>query len=494
MATLKNYNEFSDWDILDSFYKYKVKGFNIKIDKTFERSFCRCGNVEGSFMDKCPKCGNISFINFNNDKINILGNPTVYFENMETITSRLDFESSKIPGNNESSIYRSDLDLVLPNKRNIQIKVHKDTFARYKDKTLVEFDLSKIHKIYGKTYIDEIKNFSNGEESFQSFIDYIKDYESSYKDNMDLVLKNIETSKFINDFNETPVIENDVLLAVLLAQKDFFGGGFNSMFKKYEFIRNSLFFDLFFMKLLKLRLFSVYHYSFDIQNKLDYFYRTTINKIIKLDKRIDENTKKILTLLNISCKKNKSLYVAFEYPFNSLFNRNYFSNEEKHNIFDYFNLLESFSSTCPEYLNISTLTSHYVENGMMEWQESYNILEHLIDDVEKFDIPPEIEFFEYFIKENVTNLNENFYNSFIDRIDEMKSLKIPIKPENFKIKSYNFYKNQKSLADIYRLPKDKVSMFIDMFEVNPLKSMNFIANRRKLTKKEIDKFIDDITK
>ena len=76
----------------------------------------------------------------------------------------------------------------------------------------------------------------------------------------------------------------------------------------------------------------------------------------------------------------------------------------------------------------------------------------------------------------------------------MLDKKIPIKEENFKTKTYNFLVNQACLAEIYKMPQGKVDLFLDMFEVNPLEALGLLSNRRKLTKKEQDKFLETMLK
>ena len=69
---------------------------------------------------------------------------------------------------------------------------------------------------------------------------------------------------------------------------------------------------------------------------------------------------------------------------------------------------------------------------------------------------------------------------------------IPLKENNFKLKTYNYYLNTFKLAEVYKIPEGKVNLFLDMFEKNPLEATSLIKNRRKLTDKEIEQFLKKI--
>ena len=76
----------------------------------------------------------------------------------------------------------------------------------------------------------------------------------------------------------------------------------------------------------------------------------------------------------------------------------------------------------------------------------------------------------------------------------MKDLGIPVKADNFKIKNYNWITTNKLMASEYKLPEQKVELFLDMFETNPLESLELISNRKKLTEKQIFALIDKMAK
>ena len=72
-------------------------------------------------------------------------------------------------------------------------------------------------------------------------------------------------------------------------------------------------------------------------------------------------------------------------------------------------------------------------------------------------------------------------------------MKIPITKENLKLKNMNYFLNKERLSSTYRIPEDKAECFVDLFEKDPLKAIELLENRRKMTKKQLDSFINEMT-
>ena len=101
---------------------------------------------------------------------------------------------------------------------------------------------------------------------------------------------------------------------------------------------------------------------------------------------------------------------------------------------------------------------------------------------------------EFYIKENISLKNqERIVLEFLKDVKTLKDLGIKVCEENLKVKNMNYYLNKFRLGETYKLPEDKIEYFIDWFETNPLKAVQLIENRRKVTKKQLDDFLNSMT-
>ena len=149
----------------------------------------------------------------------------------------------------------------------------------------------------------------------------------------------------------------------------------------------------------------------------------------------------------------------------------------------------SYRCTFPKYFD--TEWKYCKPETSYDWdKEKYKNRE----DFREFFDKKYLEFFPIFLKENVSSYKKDLIPLFIEKIKTMIDYKISIKEENFKVKTFNFLVNQACLGEKYRMPQGKVDLFLDMFEVNPLEAMKLLANRRKLTKKEQEEFLNTMLK
>ena len=211
--------------------------------------------------------------------------------------------------------------------------------------------------------------------------------------------------------------------------------------------------------------------------------------------------------------------------FQSFINNEYISyNDYKYgpnNIDSYFSKIEKQNTKKEDLL------SYYVSNGLLSFIEAIKIIDKIetIKNEEldmknfnndfKFYKPQKpswydgmitkdrtsfrefmkieyLDFLDIYLKENLIVKKELIIEEFIEQIYNMITYNIPIKEENFKLKNYNFYLNLANMSDIYKLPKERVNLFLDMFEQNPLEAIAFIKNRRKVSQKEIENFLEKI--
>ncbi len=97
-----------------------------------------------------------------------------------------------------------------------------------------------------------------------------------------------------------------------------------------------------------------------------------------------------------------------------------------------------------------------------------------------------------FLKENLLIYGENTIDSYIERIKFLKDNKYEINEENMKTKKFRTILNYNELAEKHNYPEEKVDCFLDLIDVNPLKALAYIRDRRKLTKAQAEALLKEM--
>ena len=520
MAKLKKLDSIKNWDVLDKFYGYKVEGYNIQIEN-LSRSFCRCGETNTSFQTKCPKCGNTKFITKVNDIPSIRNTVKKYytlnydiidskfvdiedFRHVELSLERLSTENNytelefQVTSQTMFNFEKNHADI---NTRNFREIIYYEKILTKEDYLLskinkgfeiFENEMNEIYNIIGEDYFDDKISTSidtkDGEEKTPpQFIEFIKNL---------TVVKTYDLCKLLLNCPEKGIYPHIV---------------YGRVYDAIESILSE-------------------HFNRWCTNSVRYYHELTTCNFGSLLKK---DYKPYLNLINTTCKTTKSLDSAIYSSREAILGLDEYSYRGTDcNIVSFIKYLDEKKT------GYEDLMFHYVQNGMILWKEAWGCLEEIYSiqndleegnsysysgapmnfpknwkyfkptsysswyssdfdkhiDFRSFFRKDYLEFFPIYLKENIANRKTTIFLGFIEQIKTMVDHKIPIVANNFKIKTYNFLINQSCLAETYRLPQEKVDLFLDMFEVNPIKAMELIANRRKLTKKEQKDFLDIMLK
>lgn len=482
MAKFQRLKEITEdgWKALDEFYEYEVRGINLYLNN-FVRSFCRCGNASATIKDKCSDCENFTFITYKREK----ENESMYYHNNEILERRYNAYYDEMT--NTICYSRYYLYVFENSSKNVEFKIEKKKIIEFNSKRLIYLT---------KDYKQDIVEICSDPILIDFFENHFE-YKGEFDDILSLLPKVIKGKRYRRYYD---MVDVDIEVSSLL--KMIFAIDLKSYLKdvlkdtetfKYPYILKGFMRDYICYKT------EICYVSFSYKEDPKYLKDLFSSKL----------NKKYYHLLDMSCKNEGSLT-------NALGGSSWVGNN--------YSLL-SFIDMCEnEKYDIESTIMHYVSNGMISYKEGYNIIKKYgyilgeeklclfeksfiyykpdniryweARDYEKhisyteFLTIEHLDFFEIYLKENISNIKNDIVESFISQIKTMIDYKIPIKEENFKLKTYNFLVNQVLLADVYKMPQGKVDMFLDMFEVNPLEAMTLLANRRKMTKKEMDAFLE----
>lgn len=484
MAKLKRMSNIVNWDILDTMFEHEVKGLNIKLNG-FERCFCRCGETFTSWNNMCSHCDNYSFETLKNENLNCFNVEKINFDEEDSLLEMYTY-GLETDSNGEHFFI---------NKRNLMFKEDSSGNVKF------EIKEENVIKIYENAIMINkmLLNEASKVPEFARFraLNLVEILESKQKyDILEFFEKNCqhlieaheEYFKFIRDDVTKDIYTRVETLNYNVLYKTIISCCFQYSYKnlltdielyKYPNILRGLIDDFI---------------SFMFENR--YVFNYCQNIIIKEPSNLEElyGFKFDYNIAEFFAKENNSLgFTLFEPNWYMLKDKNYRTDD--FTIRNYNAILEQIE-THPKYSSwtetkkLAKLVNHYVCNGMIMFYEAHNLLMNVLISANDSDS----EYLSIYLKENVAINNKDIFNNFTKQIDIMRGNKIPLIQDNFKIKNFNFLLNQISLASTYRLPQEKVDMFLEMFEVNPLEALTLISNRRKMTKKELDKFLETMLK
>lgn len=432
MARYQKYKEVQGWNELESFYEKPISGFKI-IFNGFNRTFCKCGEVLNENTEICPKCNNIDFLG--------LGEQGHYFSYK---TKNLNKITKDKYGNDVIETFKVSL---------VINSINSDKCIEFKQE---EENIGKLYRNHCEREVDSqfaINNFK-----------YWNDYEDIFQILETKDLKNLKIA--MNISNNFPLFLKDFKIYQYPNFSKFLFSEGVSHIKNADFETN--------MKYLKIpsEYLSAIDYNLKLQ-KINYysFFSTSKNSLNFIIESI----------------KNKKIF-GFESLLEHYFVNNLISYLELQTIIE--KLLALYEKDKSNDYAFSHDWEYYVPQKVWYKEKKYEGRIYFRD---FFDISY-MDFFEDYFKENIMNKKELIIESFISQIKFMLDNKIKISKDNLKLKNINFYINKNKLAEVYKIPETKVNFFLDMFEVSPIKALQLIKDRKKLTKKQIDEIIEIILK
>lgn len=444
---IQKFKKVENWENLETFLDKKVHGFSIYWSKQLARTYCKCGKAYVGQIEKC-ECGNqitesFYFYSGNLQKFYSKYKIDVYGEE----NSELNIYLKHLKFNSLDSNKTLSIDI----ENNLICSIGKDYFKK-----------TSFRSYYNR---DEFDNFLHEEIIKHPYYDSFKFWYEK------LIYKNPYTKNVNNSFNAIERIFNlEMDFPKIMKDDKIYQYPY---FTAYIISRDSSYEDSF-DDFVNLRFGKD---AFEYLECLNYFLmyndygRNDINSFFRFKQYIFEN--------KINCKKFRdSLNLINHY----VLNHQLLINEAV----ELLDLVKSIYDK-PERPNKFPYYYKYFDHYYRKKTDP------LFKDFFKVEY---LEFFDTYLKENISicEEKENLIWDFIERIVDMIEAGIPIKRDNFKIKNYNWLYTSEKMAETYKLPEGKVSLFLDWFETNPLEALELVSNRRKLTNKQLDDLIDKLSK
>lgn len=440
------YKKFADWDKLDSFYGHKIAAFSVIFDNIMSRTFCSCGKTFSGCLNFCD-CGNpvqMQFVSYDMD------------DNFKIIE-----EVDKTTG--EISFYLEDFFFDKKNPKELMLDNSKTLLLKNKGKEYQVYELDNVNYLYE----DEVKKYFLKRIPELEFYEdikfwYDKSVSLGYKIGASLQnIKNFDETNYPILYNDSKIYQYPYLFTCIL--NELLDGRFedNSL---VNFFEKNMWLDIKYMDIFN---YNVYK---SCNNSSGYLFCMIKNSITFLEEKIKEP--------GLFKGKESLLELIYHYVFNHMLT-----------------LTEGLSIIN----NIDSILKNPKSPKCFSWDWKYfdtwghKASDPLFKDFFKVEY---IDFFEIYLKENISLIDNkvDIIMNFIETIRNMTENKIPFKEENFKIKNYNWNFTCQTMAEFYKLPADKVSLFLDMFEKSPIDALELVENRRKLTPKQLNAIIDKLGK
>lgn len=437
------YKKFIKWDELENFYGHSIPAFSVTFDNVMSRTFCSCGKTFAGCRETC-ECGTPVQMHFER-----------YWMLDRDDTAKI---YSRTFPTGETKYFLEFINFSEPNDKELSLTTSKVLLLEVK----------------GKKY--EVCDFSKIEYQHRNLV-------------KDFLLKEIPTLNFYEDikfwYDKAVALDYDIdrILKYLSIFDDVHYPKLHTDLKIYQYPYITLKFLLEKAKDDSLTNLFVDYCSLSIK----YMDVMNYNMYLGIGKGYDENryiSNRIYSLKKFETGEKKFngsdslLNLIIHYAFNHLL-----SGKEAITILENLNSIYDNPGN-PRFFpyNYKYSYSYYRDKNDPYFDEFFKV-EYL-------------EFFEIYLKENISlveNKVDIIYN-FIEVIRKMYDNKIPFKEENFKIKNYNWILTSKNMAETYKLPADKVSLFLDVFEKSPIDALELVENRRKLTTKQLNEIINKMSK
>ena len=443
MARLIKMKEIKGWEVLDEFYGKTIRGYYSEL-YGYTRSFCRCGDTDNQRRDKCEVCNNFDFSNVSE---NFYRNHSYYDRVIDT--KYVHKNELTISGDYVLKVYEKKLCHDTDSARKyLEFKIETEEIAAfYKDK--VE---NTTNRTYFYDYLNKNINDYKYWDRYEKYLKIFNDNEERNTRNLYNILDFQKNPKFMDD---TKIFQFPNLAKLLIVNK-------HNEVENVSLTENA-------KKILNIDEEFLSMIDYALKNNTIYTYYLTSGKMKDFFNNLKKN------------------YTGFEKLI-----KHYMINQ-----------VLSPSDALSTYEKIVGLYEGQSEKDLISvfgygWEFYKPTGRYLSTDEKKrinlweFFDKKYVKYFEIYFKENIHRIENKslLVNEFISTIKNMIDLKIPIKEENFKLKTYNFFLNKHKFSEHYKLPNDKVDLFLDLFDINPMEALELVKNRRKLSKKELDDFVD----
>jgi hypothetical protein len=453
---LKCYKEFKGWDALETFYGEKVNGVYTLVEN-FERSYCHdCGKVTATLNNACT-CGT--------SKFRKLPDLDWYVKRDGIIDSRVSTEYNATT--DTYTILAEVLKLNVSNRDDLE--VFRETTK------IIEFGKNK-YFIYDKDLLRRVN------------ADSLNDYK--YKDDLLAVScffnYHYETSTVLDVNTATKIIDAINTAPLLFEDPD-------SM--RFKYLTN--------------------HFIQNIEGGL----KPSMNNTLRKNLESRKTHHKYFEILDKFCKNNTGYYWGREYEVVDGCKRSYYS-APKGTYSEFLNECEKKYSKAKGHA--WGVLYHHLMSGAITLDDFCTILKqynflfdykkgdakgtnidffgwgHVLKNGNTFDNFWEkayLSLFPIYVRENIYGKpTRDLVISFCTDLYLMTENAIPIDEDSIKLKNYNYNLNERNLSSHLGIAPEKIEVFLDTFDRNPLASISLLKDRRKLTKKQMDEYMEMLDK
>ena len=448
---LKMFREVLGWDAMETFFGETINGIYVHVEN-FDRSFCRCGAVTATLNDSC-KCGLKQFKRFR-DMDWYFGRDggiveTKIFAKYDATKDEYIISSEilqcDVVTNREFLNFSIVTKPIVTLKKNDYITHEPNLVGRIPNDILQAWvhldEIIKYGEFSSRRYSGQMtrENVSMGE--LLKIIDVVKTLPKLLNDPDAMRYKNI-TKLFLYEINLNPANNKS----------------FNELMKDYD---------------------------------VDEKYYAILDKYIKQCGGYNRGS-------HIVFKGTSSGYyystpkVTYSKALRDL--EYQYATKKGHMFNTFYHSLMSGAIDLEEFLAV---LNHY--NVLFDFKKgtlkevNFFSWHNPLRDIAKFEAFWEKDYlslFPIYYKENLYGKNvRNLVESFCEDLSLMKSYSIPLNEDSIKLKSFNYNLNERKMSDDLGIPSDKIEVFLDTFDRNPLAATSLLKDRRKLTKKQLDEYM-----
>lgn len=443
---LKKYKSFIGFKDLEDFYKEPINGIYLEIEN-FQRSFCnKCGSVTSTLNDVCS-CGASKFkrLNICNTWRESIVDAEI-ISNYNVATDSLDISANVLifkPNRDDLEVHK-EFKNIISFKKNDYIVIDRDYLEIVsKDVSLLKnykyvedlLELSAIFNYHGVA----LKELSI--KKAMEIIDFIKEAPNFLLDPDTMRFKHLSNA-FIRTFKGYPkkgFRETMVSLNVFEEHFDILN----------TYCKNNS-----------------YHSEYDLFKGYSSI-AWSHSKGKTISEFLQEQTFKYKKV------PGHMWQTFYHYLESGAIDLNEFTK-----LFNCYNILFEYDKT-------HFLTSYHY-HPFLDWHSPLRDVKDFCDFWKK----DYIKLFPIYFKENLYGKSViDLVANFVDDLYLMDKYSIPINEDSLKLKNFNYNLNERTLSSHLGLAPEKVEVFLDTFDRNPLASISLLKDRRKLTKKQMDEYM-----
>lgn len=455
MARLQKYKSLIGFDAIEDFYGEPINGAYVLIEN-FERSFCKkCGKVTATMNDMCD-CGATKFMRMPNldywaYKEGILASKTStnYDATTDIYTISAKILKLKTSNRDDYEVFTETKD-ILSFGRSTYVLHEKDLLRNLPRSVMDDYKYKEEIKSYtpfftsNSTVLESLDIYTT-----MKVMDALKDYPNFITDPDSMRFKYL-TNYYIRNVKTVP---NDTFVKVLSAK---------SVNPKY------------FEILDKFCKSGINNYGVDyevLKGVSPYYYYRAAPKYT-FSEFLDEQSK------NYSKVKGHIWNTLYHHLLSGAINLSEFCN-----ILNDYNYLFDYDE--------KTYRTHRNMTNWFDWENPLRN-QNTFCDFWKKDY---IKLFPTYLKENLYGKETpRLIARFVEDLYQMEKASIPIEEESLKLKNFNYNLNERNLSTYLGIAPEKIEVFLDTFDRNPLASVSLLKDRRKLTKKQMDEYMELLDK